>query len=88
MDREREKCAKPDPRLVIPGSLEPKVFRRSTGRLKAMEAGEPTQFPWWMLGGWSEQDERIRRLKREDRSITAWMVYPDDTVMPLRNSER
>ncbi|WP_067751564.1 hypothetical protein [Mycobacterium sp. E3305] len=49
---EREKCSKLDPRLVMPGTLvEPKVFRRSDLRLKAMEADEPTLFPWWMLGG-------------------------------------
>jgi hypothetical protein len=89
LDAEREKCTKPDPRLLR-GTVgrDSNVYLRPTHRLKALEAGEPVEFPRWMLGGWTVPDERIRRMKRDDRSITGWVVHPDDTVRPLHERGR
>jgi hypothetical protein len=51
--------------------------------LADLEAGRPVELPVWRLGGHSEPDERIRRLKREDRSIRGFLVFSDDTVLSL-----
>jgi len=45
-----------------------------------LEAGESADVPVWMLGDHTVPDERVRELKRGDRSIRGWIVYPDDTV--------
>ena len=60
------------------------MFRRSTRLLDALELGEPAEVPVWMLGGHTVPDERIRELKRGDRTITGWVVNADDIVVPLR----
>jgi hypothetical protein len=88
LEYERSKCSKADPLDVLlrhenSASTPRGVFRRPTHRLESLEAGEPTEFPVWMLGGRTEPDERIRRLKRGNRRITAWIVHSDDTVRPV-----
>jgi hypothetical protein len=86
LEYERRKCDEPDPRRLYtdnPGDPAP-VFLRSRHLLRALEAGEAVRLPVWKLGGHTVPDERIRRLKREDRTITGWLVGPDDSVAPIR----
>lgn len=96
LGRERERASKGDPRprriyaggpddgiaLAAPGHSRTQSASRVLHRLVA---GEPVELPRWALGGATVPDERVRRLKREDRSITGWLVRPDDTVTPLRH---
>jgi hypothetical protein len=88
LEYERRKCSEPDPRRLGGSGEDDSVFRRPTHRLDALEAGEPVRFPVWILGGATVPDERIRRVKREDRSINGWLVAADDSVAPLREGER
>jgi hypothetical protein len=58
---------------------------RTSPYLADLEAGQAVTLPVWWLGGNSEPDQRIRRLKRENRGvISGWLVRPDDVVVPLR----
>ncbi len=85
LEDERERCERLEPQLLF-GTLaaDPKVYRRSTVLRDALEAGEPVRVPVWMLGGHMVRDERIRDLRRGDRSITGWIVHPNDTVIAAR----
>lgn len=86
VERERENTNNGDPRRIYanPNNADEGFTMTPTALFHQLEAGEPVRVPWWRLGGHMVPDERIRRLKREDRSITGWLVKPDDTVQPLR----
>jgi hypothetical protein len=49
--------------------------------VERVKAGEPITVPAWQLGG-RRAPEHVRRIKRENRSVTAWRVCADDTVVP------
>lgn len=90
-EREQERATDPrriDPRWKRqhPGELPPpgsSLWGGSRERLAALEAGEPVRLASWELGGHSFPDEGIERWRRQDRSITGWLVSPDDTVTAL-----
>ena len=75
-------CRKPDPRWRR-GEPAPPEWMVKSRHLSHLEAGEPVRLASWELGGRSEPDERIYRL-RQDRSITGWTVTPNDEVIPER----
>jgi hypothetical protein len=90
LERERKKTNNGNPRRVFsdPARPEEGFTMYPIGLFRQLEAGEPVRLPWWQLGGHTVPDERIRRLKRDDRSITGWIVHPDDTVIPERDQGR
>lgn len=91
LERERENATDPgriDPRWKRqhPGEVPPpdsSLWGVNRKRLAALEAGEPVRLVSWELGGHSFPDEGIERRRRQDRSITGWLVSPDDTVTAL-----
>jgi hypothetical protein len=70
-----------DPRLTALGVDGPV---QASPLLVELQAGRPVILPVWALGGHSEPDARIRRVHRDDRTITAWRVTSDDLAMPVR----
>lgn len=82
LSRERDRVQKPDPQWRR-GEPAPPEWMVKSRHLSHLEAGEPVRLASWELGGRSEPDERIYRL-RQDRSITGWTVTPNDEVIPER----
>src|SRR5689334_21511149 len=89
LEREREASNNGDPRRVYadPARPEEGFTMYPTALFRRLDAGEPVRVPWWWLGGSTVPDQRIRRLKREDRSITGRIVRSDDTVTPVRGDD-
>jgi hypothetical protein len=83
LERERQLTAAGDPRRVASGTGQ-SFMRRSPVLFEELSAGGPVRVPRWALGGHTVPDERVRRMKREDATITGWLVGPDDSVTPLR----
>lgn len=91
-DRESDRARTPDPRWVATEAAQrgdpcpPERMQNPLVPLDDLEAGRPVRLPWWMLGGHREPDERIRRMAREDRSISGWLLAPDDVAVPIRET--
>lgn len=92
LEREREVVKTPDPRWARTeggrrGELCAPDWLHKSPYLADLEADRPVELPVWRLGGRSEPDERLRRMRRRDRSIVVWLVHPDDVVMPVRRGD-
>lgn len=85
LERERQLTDNGDPRRIASGRGH---IARPTRLFRALLAGEPVELPKWKLGGQTVPDRRIKRLCREDRTITGWVVKPDDSVIPVRDEGR
>jgi hypothetical protein len=82
LERERELTDAGDPRRVA--SAGGGFMRRPTVLFEALSRGEAVTVPVWKLGGRTAPDDRLRRLARNDRTITGWLVSVDDSVTPVR----
>jgi len=58
--------------------------RRTWLDLDGLEAGQPVEVPKWMLGGNRWPQSRDWPEDR-DRTVTGWLVQPDDRVQALRD---
>lgn len=84
LEREREACARVDPRTLPPRSDEPKTVvetgARSGALLAALEAGEPVRVEGRQLRRWVDL--------RRDQAFDSFEVRPDDTVTPIGRLEK
>jgi hypothetical protein len=92
LEQERGRGNRIDPRWARTeagrrGDPCPDEWREKSLLLPALEAVEPVDLPSWRLGGFSEPDERLRRMPHEDRSIVGWLVHVDDKVVPVRRGD-
>ncbi len=85
LERERQRTNDGDPRRVFSDS-DGDFTMAPTHLFHASSTGESVELPWWRLGGHTVPNERIRQLKRADRSITGWRVHADDAVLPIRRN--
>ncbi len=99
-DRAVRAASEPDPRVMllddggqrrrlieadrIEAALEPARRRAKTWLdLDGLEAGQPVEVPKWMLGGNRWPQPKLWPEGR-DRTVTGWLVQPDDRVQALR----
>lgn len=88
-ERERERDGSPDPRWKYSdrgrrGDPPPPEWIQRSPLLADLESGEPVELPRYQLGGQTDSGGQLRRLLHADRRIVGWMVYSDDTVVPIR----
>jgi hypothetical protein len=82
LDRERRRCAGPDPRVHLsPGNTAERaaaltVTERRSPRLDKLEAGEPVVVAGWEVGGGRALRQQVPWL---DGNVTV-KVHADDTI--------